>query len=240
MSTVTITPQLKVTMLKLLVAGHNLDFVAIATHVPADRVLEIVSAHGYPVAGIMQRALDVLIGNDNKIPVRPTASLRTGPAPSENRLAVPRLVQQPAAPPSPGARPVHTSTAQLLHQAGESEYARTRGLGTKISGLIADLEARLDDEQKAVEAKADKEAAAVAARIATLEAEIAKLKGRRVKTGRIPSTTGQIPSSRPHVKGDFPCTHAGCGRTFDTGQGLALHRRRTHEGFNPNAAGEVA
>lgn len=47
MSTIEITPQLKVQMLKALVNGHDLAYAAAATETPRDRVLDIVSAHGY-------------------------------------------------------------------------------------------------------------------------------------------------------------------------------------------------
>lgn len=33
--------------------------------------------------------------------------------------------------------------------------------------------------------------------------------------------------------GHLPCGHPGCVRTFTSGQGVALHRRRVHEGFSP-------
>jgi len=176
----------KVAMLKHLVAGHDLDFVAAATHIPRDKVLDVVSNHGYPDHDRMGWAVDMLIQGRDSIPERPTASLPTGTPPARPTPPLQRVQGTPSRPrvlvnetarggfdvnPAP-ARPVHTSTAELLHQAGESDLARTRNLGAKISTLLADLTLRLADEQEAHEAKvaAEKAAAAVATRIATLQA----------------------------------------------------------------------
>lgn len=223
MTTIEITSQLKITMLKLLVAGHDIDYAARATQIPRDRVLDIVSGHGYPDHDRMRWAIDILIQNGDRIPVRPVAN---GHRPGV-LLAPPQSAQSAVHRPAPAdvrtsARPVHTSTAELLHQAAESEHSRTRGLGTKISGLLADLTARLADEQEAREAKAvaEREAAKTAARIAELEAELAKLKGKRSKPakrpsgGRTPSTTGQILSESAVIRewaraNNIPCPRVG-------------------------------
>jgi len=247
MTTIAITPQLKVTMLKHLVAGHDLDFVATATRVPRDTVLDIVSKHGYPDHDRMAWAIDVLIQGGDKIPTREADHrprvLLDGPAVQAiARANAQSTVQRPGSlaitPPTP-TRPVHTSTAELLHQASESPFIRTQNMAAKISALLADLTARLNDEQAAVEAKAqaDRESARIASRIATLQAEIDKLKRKPAKpaTARAAATTGNIPRSERLTRGVHPCTTAGCDRTFDTGQGASSHRRRAHEGWNPSA-----
>lgn len=258
MTTIEITAATKVAMLKHLVAGKDLEFVATATRVPRDTVLDVVSKHGYPDHDRMAWAVDMLIQGQEQIPARrPAVGPATRPTSSRSGQLDPAAVQaiaranaqsngqRPAprnsglavTPPAP-ARPVHTSTAELLHQAGESDLARTRGLGAKISALLADLTTRLVDEQEAHEAKvaAVKAAAAVTARIAVLQAEIDKLRRRPVKT--VTTLTGPRPAAlnRNMHPGVHPCTVAGCDRTFDTAQGVHLHQRRAHEGYNPNAA----
>jgi len=35
--------------------------------------------------------------------------------------------------------------------------------------------------------------------------------------------------------GPFVCDVDGCGRSFPKAQGLSMHQRRTHQGFDPNA-----
>jgi len=237
-----ITPQLKVTMLKHLVAGKDLDFVATVTRVPRDDVLDIVSAHGYPDVDKMAWAVDILTKTVGKIPERPTATHR-GAAPLDRPTpAHAQSTGQPQrpngyaiTPPTP-VRPVHTSAVELLHQASESPFIRTQNIGTKISALLADLTARLNDEQAAAEAKAqaDRESARIATRIATLQAEIDKLKRKPAKPDK-PAPTATEPRSERLTRGVHPCTTEGCDRTFDTGQGAAAHRRRAHEGWNPSA-----
>jgi hypothetical protein len=245
MTTTAITPQLKITMLKHLVAGRDLDFVATVTSVPRDTVLDIVSNHGYPDHDRMGWAIDMIIQGGDKIPARPVDNrprvLLDEPA-AERRPQTMNHAQstgQRPAPRNPGyaltppppTRPAHTSISELLHQAGESNLTRTRALGSKISALVADLTQRLADEQGALEAKnkAARESAAVAARIAVLQAEIDKLKGssKRAKTA--------VASPRKYTqnRGVHPCTNPDCDRTFDTPQGAVTHRRRAHEGFNP-------
>jgi len=245
MTTITITPQLKVTMLKHLVAGKDLDFVAQVTRVPRDDVLDIVSAHGYPDHDRMAWAVDVLIQGGDKIPVLPTATHR-GAAPLDETTTNIRSAQSTVqhrpngyavTPPTP-TRPVHTAIAELLHQASESPFIRTQNIGAKISALLADLTTRLNDEQAAVEAKvqADRESARIASRIATLQAEIDKLKRKPAKK---PSAAK---SARSYTRnpGEHSCPLDTCNRTFNTTQGVALHRRRAHEGFTPTPRKAIA
>jgi len=202
MTTIDITTQTKVTMLKQLVAGHDLEFVATATRVPRDTILDIVSKHGYPNKDRMGWAVDALIQGDGKIPEKSAAAMSTGTpldpaAPARAQSTGQRTSGYALTPPAP-TRPAHTSISELLHQASESNLARTRALATKISALVADLTERLADEQEALQAKnkAARESAAVAARIAILQAEIDKLKGKRsrpakTKTAIVSSSTGQ-------------------------------------------------
>jgi hypothetical protein len=233
MTTITITSQLKVTMLKHLVAGKDLDFVADVTRVPRDDVLEIVSNHGYPNKDRMAWAVDVLIQGGDKIP---ESQLRAGtpldPAtPARAQSTGQRNPSFAVVPPAVTVHHIQPATADLLHQASESPFIRTQNMSAKISALLADLTARLVDEQQQVEAKvqADRESARIASRIATLQAEIDKLKRKPAKA------TGVSHATRPVITGEHSCTTTGCDRTFPTIQGAVTHRRRAHEGFNPHA-----
>ena len=236
MTTITITPQLKVTMLKHLVAGKNLDFVAATTRVPLQDVLNIVSNHGYPNHDRMAWAVDVLIQGGDKIP---ESQLRTGTPldlPTMGNLAKPagqRAASLAITPPATTAH-VPPATADLLHQASESPFIRTQNIGAKISALLVDLTARLNDEQQQVEAKAqaDRESARIASRIATLQAEIAKLKRKPAKADKTP--TAAAPAQRS-VGASFPCSVTGCDRMFASPNGAAIHKGRAHEGWNPSA-----
>jgi outer membrane murein-binding lipoprotein Lpp len=233
MTIITITPQLKVTMLKHLVAGKNLDFVAQVTRVPRDDVLDIVSKHGYPNHDRMAWAVDMLIQGGDKIP---ESQLRTGTpldpaaAATPARTAGGRPSNFALIPPATITH-IPPATADLLHQGKASPWIRTQNLAAKIHTLLGDLAARLADEQAAAEAKAqaDRESARIASRIATLQAEIDKLKRKPAKT------TGVSHATRPVITGEHSCTTTGCDRTFPTIQGAVTHRRRAHEGFNPHA-----
>ena len=227
MTTIEITSATKVAMLKYLTAGKDLDFVATVTRVPRDIVLDIVSKHGYPDVKRMQWAIDTLIGVSDKIRERSAANSHHPGVP----LDEPTKPYQSA--PS-GAVNIPPAGVSILVQASESTQTRTRNLDSKISALLTDLAARLADEQAQVEAKAAAahEDALVASRIATLQAEIDKLKGKRRKPAK-PAATKGVPRSERLTKGVHPCTVVGCDRTFDTPQGASTHRRRAHEGFNP-------
>jgi hypothetical protein len=194
MTTINPTPQQKVVMLKHLVAGRDLDFIADITGLSRDDVLDIVSTHGYPNKDRMGWAIDALTKNLDKIPERaptsigkPRVLLTDVPRPGPTVVAVATVRHLPPA------------TADLLHRGKTSEHSRTRNLATKIHALLTDLGERLSEEQQATEAKAKaaKESALVASRIAELEAELAKLKGKPAKqvkaTGPKSSSTEQVP-----------------------------------------------
>lgn len=222
MSTVEITVALKVQMLKHLIADHDLDWVAAVTKIPRNIILDVVAAHGYPDKDRMGWAVDVLTKDGNQPPERPA---HTGFKSLER--ATPVRPSAPANAQSAVQRvPVHTSTAELLHQAAESRMARTRSLGAKISGLLTDLTARLAEEQETREelAKAEKDKARVGARIAELEAEIAKLKGKNKKPATVSKPRGVV---EPRPAGGIPCPS--CDRTFQTGHGLDVHKGRSHQ-----------
>jgi hypothetical protein len=237
MTTTVITRQTHVTMLKHLIAGKDLDFVATVTGVPRQSVLDIVSNHGYPNVDRMAWAVDVLIQGGDKIPPG-QLSAGTPLDPAAPARAQSTGQRNPGFAVTPPATITHVppATADLLRQASESPFIRTQNIGTKISTLLADLTARLNDEQQQVEAKAqaDRESARIASRIATLQAEIDKLKRKPPKSAKATYTT-VAPRSERLTKGVHPCTVVGCDRTFDTGQGASSHRRRAHEGWNPSA-----
>jgi len=238
MSTIAITPQLKVSMLKHLVAGKDLDFVATVTRVPRDTVLDIVSAHGYPDVDKMDWAVDILMKTVGKIPTSPVLSHRGAAVLDEIDVPVTPVMRSgvqrsgfAVIAPTTG-QPAPTPTDNLLRGAELSPFIRTQNIGKKILALLVELEHRIADEQEARDAKvkADREAAAVATRIAQLEAEIAKLKR---KTPKVAKTTGVSKATKPVLTGEFSCSMDSCDRRFDTSQGVALHQRRAHEGWNP-------
>lgn len=120
--------------------------------------------------------------------------------------------------------PTTVGRDQLLKNAAASPRKATRNLGERIKAQLDRLAKDLLDEKRAAEAKAaqaeaDKERLD---RIAELEAELRKLKGK-------PTT------QRKHTRktGHYPCDQ--CNKVFDTAQGKAGHVRFIHDGFNPHA-----
>lgn len=156
-----------------------------------------------------------------------------------------RVAAQPTVHPEPGiaVRGERPPPLELLLQAGQrSSIARTVALTEKIALLLHDLRGRLTDERQSAEEKArrvEEEQAAradVARLTAELEAAKAKLRGRTPPRTSTPSPATP-PANRGAVRGALiDCPAEGCGRSFDTPQGAAAHRRRAHEGFNLRSA----
>lgn len=95
----------------------------------------------------------------------------------------------------------------LLDHARAHDTAKIRNLAGRILDQITNLRELLDEDSEAAQARAEVKRLEEA-----LAAAKAKLPGRR--------------TSAPKV--DSPCTEPGCGKTFDTAQGLSLHTRRAH------------
>ncbi len=207
-----ITPATTVTILKHLVAGHDLNFVAGVTHLERGDVLDLVSSHGYPDVDKMAWAVDVLTKKAGEVPA--------GASRTRFKAFEPTVVK-----PTPPADIVVRATDSVLNLGKHSPKVRTRTLAAKIHTLLDDLTNRLADETAAREAnlRAAKELVRNAARIAELEAELATLKG---KTVRKPAKAKQTHTTRSVGNGGHPCPT--CPRIFDTGQGVSLHQRRTH------------
>lgn len=73
-----------------------------------------------------------------------------------------------------------------------------------------------------------REIAVLQSRISQLQASVAPAKKSRgattVKSGSVPAAAVSL-----------VCDVAGCGRVFESSQGLQMHRRRAHEGWGHNA-----
>jgi hypothetical protein len=187
----------------LAVDNATLQATADEMAIPYQTVFDIASGYGYPEVDRMLRAIDHLqtvADGHNDIPTpkgsapRPDLSVARQPAP-------PALAPPPVA---PRVASTSASVTELLHQAFESDHTRTRNLGTKISGLLADLTARLHDETAERQAKtaAAAEKAKNAKRIAELEAELARLKGKpapAAKGGHTTPAAGRSDSAQIRV-----------------------------------------
>lgn len=181
----------------------------------------------------------------------PAGLAHTPPAARPPLAAVPTPAVAP-----PGGPP---TVEQLVAAGRRSSNKRIAALAEKFDGIATDLADRLRAERVAVEekARAAREAEearrlAVQAR-AAVEREVAELENRLkaakqklrstpakgFKNGRTPPAPTRAPQVAAPVVGTHACTHDGCDRTFDSAQAVAMHRRRAHEGFDPNAAKAV-
>ncbi len=108
------------------------------------------------------------------------------------------------------------AVADLITRARKSDVKAIVKLAEKADAAVAKLRERMDE---------DAEAAKVRAEIAALERKLsaARAKLRGGTDTKAAKLTGQVRA----------CDQ--CDRTFDSGQGLAMHRRRAHEGFDPMA-----
>lgn len=186
-----ITPAQRITVIKHALHDRTDEFIATATGLSAGTVRHILDAAGAPNVDQMRRLLERL---------EDTSSIDVPTAPRSQRQAttVPRLSTATTAPPRPSApaATVSLNVSELIVQASLSPKVRTRNLGTKLATLLEELQTTLRVERKAAEARAEAEAAKArnAARIAELEAELAKLRGPKRTTAA--ATSGEGSSSK--------------------------------------------
>jgi hypothetical protein len=107
----------------------------------------------------------------------------------------------------------------LFAAAKRSSSKSVVALGAKVEADLAKLLELLRGERESAEAARLREARAAEtkAEIARLEAQLAAAKAKLV--------------GRPAVA----CSVTDCDRSFESSQAMAMHRRRTHEGFDPHA-----
>jgi hypothetical protein len=187
-------------------------------------VKAVAAAHG----GIEQptrllRAAQVL----EQAPGQPTVQ---APVPDARRAG--GVAAAPATPPTlvPQRPPELGSVEQLLARADKSSKTRTRNAAAKIRGLVDALhqvveaeaadrreKARVVEERRVAEAAAREERERARAEVEVLEKKLAKAKA-KLRGKKTTKAAG----------GEYPCPVTGCGRTFASSQGVALHRTRTH------------
>lgn len=108
------------------------------------------------------------------------------------------------------------ATASLIERGQKHPLPKIRGLADKAHKALAALHAALEDDAGKAAARAE---------VARLEAQLAAAKAKLKGT----TTVTPAAASKPTSTGTHPCRADGCDRTFDSGQGRALHERRAHE-----------
>lgn len=162
----------KLTVLKFLAGGRDIEFVAAATKHTVEQVRQVAQSHGYPDPGKLAWARDVVAeAVDKARRTLPTASPTTGRATA--RAATPAPVKPIPARPT-GARPaddVDSLPAERLIALGnKSTRARCRQLADRATRALVALRTEL-----AAEEQRKREAAERAAQEAKVRDEIARL-----------------------------------------------------------------
>lgn len=187
MPTTDTTPAQKVTVLKHLLHGRDAAFIITATKLTESQVSAIKRDHGWPDEKKMKWAVDIL---EKQVDAVPTADrLKDATAVEPRPAPGPRVTSTPAA--GGGTPAAADTTARILDAAKASDKARTRRLGEKITEQLEQLRTLVAEEQAERRAAAEKaaQAAANAKRIAELEAELAKLTGKPVRSAKSSPTT---------------------------------------------------
>lgn len=167
-------------VVRLLAAGRTAQQVADALSVP----LAVVRAYdGDPDVAAARRHPPAL--QESRMPT----TLHRPPAAPGSRLAV-------APAPQPAKNPPHTSTAvtgsadldQLLNRAARSSRPATRKQGQRLADLVADLHARLAEEERhARQVEQERlQRAQAAARVAELEQQLAEARAAASPSRRKP------------------------------------------------------
>lgn len=166
-------------------------------------------------------------------PVGTAAPHRVEPARAARVLTASK--QAPARPAPPGPRVVVERWRQA---AGHPIPELARAHDTAVD-LIREIEAALD--YAAAHQRADADLAKARAAKDTRDAQLRDAKERlraertaareAAKAAREAARAQRPPGASRLVDGrDHPCQEPGCGRVFDTVQGLSLHGRRAHSG----------
>lgn len=120
---------------------------------------------------------------------------------------------------------------QLVAAARETGDKRALLVIGRLQSMVAELHALIAAHRANTAAQAARE------RDEAFKAQLAALpKVRKAKAPRDPNAPRRV--TAPVVPGGVDCPL--CGRNFPTKQGAVLHRRRAHEGYNPNARTELA
>lgn len=202
----TVTGADRLTILKLLAAGRDADFVAGVVHLDRDRVIRIASGHGYPDTDKLAWAVDILTKrlDDRARAQAITTTAHARPTPRPRPTASPQPTDAPQTQESVQVRVVD-ETEGLLARAEKSEHVRTRKAAARARDAIETVRTALDAEEKArlaaaaaaaekakATAAANLEQERIRAQVAAAEAELAKLRAKLAKS----QAAAKIPNAK--------------------------------------------
>jgi len=128
----------------------------------------------------------------------------------------------------PAGAPAQTGPTieQILAAGKRSDYQRTAQMAERIERDISALRHRIFEERRNAEAKRRETEAKDRLRreVAQLEAEL-QAKRAALRGDRTP------PRTKNDATGSVSCPVENCDRTFNSQQGLTMHKRRAHDGW---------
>jgi hypothetical protein len=195
--TTEIRPEQRLTILKHLASGKDLDMVATITRIPKDTVDEVARHHGYPDTEKLNWAADIV---EKGIESDRTAALPKGTsAPAQRPRAVP---VQPTSTPPPRQVPAPEKPDEfriLINTAKNHDRARIQKLADKILEDLAKLRGLIDQEQEAFQARQREaqEKAAAKAEVDRLERELKEAKAKLRPAKKTNGATSTPDSDEP-------------------------------------------
>ena len=217
-----VTDERRLTTLKHLAGGKDLDVVATIVALPRETVLDIGSRHGYPDTEKLAWAADII---EKKIRETATTIPEQRPAPRPAARAPQTAGAATSTPTAPAPITQPDEIRTLINTAMQHPSKRIQNAAGKVVDDIAKLRTliREDEEKHAERRKADAARAAARAEVERLEQQLAAAKAKL--RGDKPAPATQQPAATTAPKVEHPCRNDGCDRVFDTGQGRSLHER---------------
>lgn len=229
MTTTTLTPAQRLTVVKHLANGRSLDTVATICKIPRETVLDIGSHHGYPSTAKLTWAVEILAKKiDEQASTLPERAPDRAPQPQVARPPV-AATQQPEALTRPDEIRILLNTAKA-HPTKRIQNAANKVFDDldKLRALIAE-----DQEKHAERRKAEQAKAAARAEVERLEAQLREAKAKlRGKVAAPKSSVTTPPTDQPAEQ--YPCSNDGCDRVFDSPQGRSMHERMKCQHRNTN------
>lgn len=229
-----ITDELRLTMLKHLAGGKDLDTVATIVRIPRPLVLDVVSKHGYPNS--LDKGIELLT-------IETPVGAASTPAPTGPGSTPRPATTSPSSVTHPDARPVGApdEIRVLLNTGKNHPSKRIQGAANRVLDAIGRLRDLLaeDAEKNAAKRAEEAEKVAIRAEVKRLEAQLADAKA-KLRGGSKPVTTTidvppgvsseQLanvvdPKKRTVTKQDYTCPDCDT-KLHTTDGGYRLHRMK--------------
>lgn len=183
MTTNTITPEQRLTVLKHLAGGKGLDVVATIARLPRETVLDIASHHGYPDKSKLSWAVDVLtkkLDDDQVASIPPAQHTERVARPQTPAAATPSPVVAAGQPSPPPTQPDELPFAVLINIAKGNPSKRIQSAANRLLDDVDKLRQLLKADQEKNAKRREAQAAKAKAReeVKRLEQQLAEAKAK--------------------------------------------------------------